>query len=73
MNLVQYRRALAVPAMTVLLMLAGGCIVVGGSDRNYRPTLGKQVQDLKTAHDSGALTDEEYNTAKASMIKDYKK
>ena len=50
--------------------VAAGCIAVGGSDtRNYQaPTLGRQLQDLKTAKDTGAINDAEYADAKARLI-----
>jgi hypothetical protein len=32
-------------------------------------TSGKQLQDLKAAHDQGAITDEEYEKAKEKILK----
>lgn len=60
--------------LTALLGLAamasGGCIAVGGSDRVVRtgPTLGQELTDLKTARDTGAVSDDEYKLAKAQLL-----
>jgi hypothetical protein len=59
-------RFLAVPLLAG--MLSAGCIAVGGSDRYVQPTLGKQLQDLKCAKDSGAITESEYQLAKQNLI-----
>ena len=48
--------------------LLGGCIAVGGSDNYQQPTLGRQLMDLKTARDTGAITPEEYERSKADLI-----
>ena len=32
------------------------------------PTIGKQLLDLKKAHDAGALSDSEYETQKAKIL-----
>jgi hypothetical protein len=47
-----------------------GCIAVGGSDRieAREPTIGKQLQDLKTARDTGAITQEEYDRTKQAIM-----
>lgn len=45
-----------------------GCIAVGGTARHEQPTLGKQLIDLKSAYDGGALTESEYNAAKAQIL-----
>jgi hypothetical protein len=51
-----------------------GCIAVGGTDNYTQPTLGRQLQDLKLAHDSGAVSDAEYAEAKNKLISgDYKR
>lgn len=61
-----------VRAFTVPVLLAGalsaGCIAVGGSDKYTQPTLGKQLQDLKCARESGAITESEYQLAKQNLI-----
>jgi len=52
------------------LMLNGCVIALGVPDKEVktRPTLGKQLSDLKQARDSGALTEEEYQTAKKRLV-----
>ena len=50
------------------LCLSAGCIVVGGSDNRTQPTLGKQLMDLKTARDTGSISNEEYERAKNDLI-----
>jgi len=51
--------------------MLSGCVVALGNrvpadDR--KPTLGKQLTDLKQARDSGALTEEEYQIAKKRLV-----
>jgi hypothetical protein len=48
--------------------ITAGCIAVGGTDHHTQPTLGKQLQDLKVARDTGAINDGEYGTAKSKLI-----
>jgi len=48
--------------------ITAGCIAVGGSDNYTQPTLGKQLQDLKVARDTGAMTEPEYSDAKSKLI-----
>ena len=40
---------------------------MGGSDNYQQPTLGKQLQDLKVARDTGAINDAEYTDARAKL------
>jgi hypothetical protein len=54
--------------LTLVGFAAAGCIAVGGSDNYTAPTLGRQLQDLKTARDTGAVTDAEYQDAKNRLI-----
>ena len=54
--------------LCVAACLAAGCIAVGGSDSYTAPTLGRQLQDLKVARDTGAMNDAEYNDAKGKLI-----
>lgn len=57
-------------AITAALLL-NGCVVAFGNrvpPDDRKPTLGKQLTDLKQARDSGALTEEEYQTAKKRLI-----
>jgi len=48
--------------------ITAGCIAVGGSDNYTQPTLGKQLQDLKVARDTGAISEPEYNDARGKLI-----
>ena len=52
----------------VLGGITAGCIAVGGSDNYQQPTLGKQLQDLKVARDTGAINDTEYGDARAKLL-----
>lgn len=56
------------------LTLASGCIAIGGSDRyeSKNPTLGRQLQDLKVARDTGAISEDEYTKAKGKLLTDAK-
>lgn len=62
----------SIAASSLALLLASGCIAIGGSDRYEakNPTLGKQLQDLKVARDSGAVNDAEYQQAKSKLLSD---
>ena len=53
-------------------VLTAGCIAIGGSDRyeSKNPTIGRQLQDLKTARDTGALSPQEYEQTKAKLLAD---
>jgi hypothetical protein len=48
--------------------LCGGCIIVGTGDKTQPPTLGKQLSDLKTARDNGAISDQEYQTTRTKLL-----
>ena len=39
--------------LVVATALLSGCIAVGGTDNYTKPTMGKQLMDLKTARDYG--------------------
>jgi hypothetical protein len=58
--------------ITVIALLAGtlltGCIAVGGNEHYTKPTLGRQLMDLKTARDTGAMSDQEYQHAKEDLL-----
>ena len=49
--------------------LLTGCIAVGGSEHYTKPTLGRQLMDLKTARDTGAISDHEYEHAKEDLLR----
>jgi hypothetical protein len=55
------------------LFLAGALTGCGGGEQVVRPTVsvsvGQQLIDLKKAHDSGALSDKEYQSQKSKLIK----
>jgi hypothetical protein len=60
-------------SILVLGMICGGCIAVGDGGSNTKvtnPTVGKQLSDLKDAHDKGAISDEEYASTKAKFLND---
>jgi hypothetical protein len=63
---VRTRRLLV--ALTLTPLITSGCIAVGGSDNYTKPTLGKQLMDLKTARDTGAINDAEYHEARAGLL-----
>ena len=67
---VKWGRTLSVLCMTGALV--GGCIAIGGTDRyeSKNPTLGRQLQDLKVARDTGAITPQEYENAKGKLLTD---
>lgn len=51
--------------------LLSGCVVALGNrvpPDERKPTLGKQLTDLKQARDSGAMTEDEYQTAKKRLV-----
>ena len=52
-----------------LMMAAGGCIAVHDESTDTGPkTLGRELRDLKTAREKGAITDEEYAVAKKKLL-----
>jgi hypothetical protein len=55
-------------ATVTLAWSVGGCIAVGGNEHFNQPTLGRQLQDLKVARDTGAMSDGEYQHAKDKLI-----
>ncbi len=52
------------------LATASGCIAVGGSERydSKVPTLGRELQDLKTARDTGAISPEEHDKTRTALM-----
>ena len=55
----------------VCAALLNGCVVALGNrelPQDHKATLGKQLTDLKQARESGAITEEEYQTAKKRLI-----
>ena len=65
----------AVGAAHLAAFVSTGCVVALGNrvpenqrDAKGNPTLGKQLTDLKQARDSGAISEDEYQTAKIRLI-----
>ena len=74
------RHVVRLTGATVLLaalpLLASGCILIATEDHrplSQQPTLGRQLTDLKTARDNGALNDDEYKAARAKLLDQCKK
>jgi hypothetical protein len=53
-------------------LICGGCLAIAGGDKaiTVKPSTGKQLCELKEAHDKGALTDQEYASAKSKILGD---
>jgi hypothetical protein len=49
--------------------LLSGCIAVGGNEHYTKPTLGRQLMDLKSARDTGAIGEQEYEQAKDDLLR----
>lgn len=66
------RRAVRLFVMVTLCaataFTAASCIAVGGTEKHAYPTLGRQLSDLKLAHENGAINDQEYATAKHHLL-----
>ena len=60
------RSALLICAAAILVP---GCIAVGGNEHYTKPTLGRQLMDLKTARDTGAIGEQEYEHAKDDLLR----
>jgi hypothetical protein len=62
-----------VTAAAVLGFFLAGALTGCGGEQVVRPTVsvsvGQQLIDLKKAHDSGALSDKEYQSQKTKLIK----
>jgi len=51
--------------------ILSGCVFAVGvpdSELKSKPTLGRQLSDLKRARDSGAINEEEYQAAKKRLL-----
>ena len=59
----------------VLAIFLTGCCCGGGKETVIVPpvdgsaTVGQQLQDLKVAHEQGAMTDKEYEKQKENVLK----
>ncbi len=52
-----------------LVSTQSGCVVaLGNKVPESKPTLGKQLTDLKQARDTGAISEEEYQAAKKRLV-----
>jgi hypothetical protein len=55
-----------------LLILTSGCLSIsiggGSSSEVEKPTTSQQLNDLKKARDSGAITQEQYDTQRAKLL-----
>ena len=60
--------ARAVFVMSIGLISTGCILVADGQSRNYQPTVGRQLCDLKQAHDNGAINDDEYHSTKSKLL-----
>ena len=58
----------ALAALTLAAALLPGCIAVGGTDQHIKPTLGRQLIDLKQARDTGAIDEDQYQNAKKELL-----
>ncbi len=59
-------------AIVGLLVLTSGCLSIsvggGSSSEVEKPTTSQQLTDLKKARDSGAITQEQYETQRAKLL-----
>ncbi len=66
-------KKLLVPAVTGLIaaLLLSGCVAAIGNSEGKRggTTLGQQLIDLQKARDSGAMSEAEYETQRAKLLK----
>ena len=66
------RNVVALFVSAALLLTLSGCVLSLGNrvppPTTSAPTLGKQLTDLKQARDSGAISDEEYQTARKRLV-----
>ncbi len=64
-----------IPAAIALLAMLSltGCLAlhIGGGDKqeSKKATIGQQLMDLKAAKDAGAITEAEYDTQKAKLLR----
>jgi hypothetical protein len=64
-----YHRFVILGALPLLVLL-GGCIVVGAHPQAHvNPTVGQQLIDLQKARDSGAISEPEYENQKAKLLR----
>ncbi len=65
------KTSLVLACFALLATTFAGCVVAFGNrvpPVDAKVTLGRQLTDLKQARDSGAITEEEYQTAKKRLV-----
>jgi hypothetical protein len=71
-NAVMPMKKLFVSAVVALsfVVLLNGCLAIGTGPKSQQvnATLGQQLIDLKTAKDTGAITEAEYQAQKAKLL-----
>ncbi len=59
-------------AALCVIFLTSGCLSIsiggGSSSSNEKPTTSEQLEDLKKARDSGAITEEQYQTQRTKLL-----
>ena len=73
MNYVTLGVAGKVLVSLLISLFVCGCIAVGDGGSNTKvvnPTVGRQLTDLKEAHDKGAINDDEYASTRAKILED---
>ncbi|MEY3173683.1 MAG: hypothetical protein RLZZ436_1597 [Planctomycetota bacterium] len=61
------RRSICCLGLLLLTPLLSGCFMANWQ-RLTAPTAGRELMDLKTARDNGALTDEEYQSKRQEIL-----
>jgi hypothetical protein len=61
--------SLAMAGLLLASSLGSGCAVDVGSSQGRHPTLGQELEDLKRARDSGAISDSEYEEKKGDLMR----
>jgi hypothetical protein len=67
-------RLVTISCGLILIATTAGCIFIASDETKPapRPTVGRQLVDLKTARDSGAIDDQEYQKTKTKLLSDCK-
>lgn len=67
-----HRRSLKLGLIALVLLpvlcAAPGCIALGGGSKITNPTLGEELTSLKIARDQNAISENEYQNAKAKLL-----
>ena len=67
------KTALMLMVLLAALALTPGCIAIGKSPVTATPTLGKELEELKDAYDTGAISKEEWEKAKKTLLQNASK